>query len=86
MKLICHCILRKRFLLFLFLTFSIAAFSQNQPPIYKAPSAFWSKVQFGGGLGLAFGNGYTDIAISPSAIYNVNEIFAVGTGLQFSYA
>ena len=86
MKLICLPFLRKRFLLFLFLTFSIAGFSQNQPPIYTAPNAFWSKVQFGGGLGLAFGNGYTDISISPSAIYNVNEIFAVGTGLQFSYA
>lgn len=52
----------------------------------KPPSEFWNHVQFGGGIGLGFGSGYTDIGIAPSAIYNVNEIFAVGTGLQFSYA
>jgi len=46
---------------------------------------FWDKVQFGGGLGLGFGSGYTDISVMPSAIYNVNEIVAVGVGLQFGY-
>lgn len=46
---------------------------------------FWDKVQFGGGLGLGFGSGYTDISVMPSAIYNVNEIVAVGAGLQFGY-
>ncbi|MBZ4036007.1 hypothetical protein K6T82_14630 [Flavobacterium sp. 17A] len=46
---------------------------------------FWEKVQFGGGLGLGFGSGYTDISVMPSAIYNVNEIVAVGVGLQFGY-
>lgn len=46
---------------------------------------FWRKVQFGGGIGLSFGSGYTDITISPSAIYNINSIVAVGTGLQFGF-
>jgi hypothetical protein len=46
---------------------------------------FWDKVQFGGGMGLGIGSGYTDISIMPSAIYNVNEMVAVGTGLQFGY-
>ncbi len=46
---------------------------------------FWDKVQFGGGLGLGIGSGYTDISVMPSAIYNVNEIVAVGVGLQFGY-
>nr|WP_294789077.1 hypothetical protein [uncultured Flavobacterium sp.] len=46
---------------------------------------FWDKVQFGGGLGLGFGSGYTDISVMPSAIYNVNEIVAFGAGLQFGY-
>lgn len=46
---------------------------------------FWGKVQFGGGLGLGIGSGYTDISVMPSAIYNVNEIVAVGMGLQFGY-
>ena len=86
MKHICLFNLRNRFLFFVLLSLSGSAFSQNEPPINQAQSEFWRKVQFGGGLGLAFGNGYTDISVAPSAIYNVNEIFAVGAGLQFSYA
>lgn len=51
----------------------------------KPSSNFWSNVQFGGGVGLGIGNGYTDITIAPSAIYNFNEHFALGTGLQYSF-
>ena len=51
----------------------------------KAQSEFWQKVQFGGGLGLNFGNKYTNISIAPGAIYNVNEYFAVGLGAQYTY-
>ncbi len=51
----------------------------------KQKSVFWEKVQFGGGLGLGFGSGYTDITIAPTAIYNFNEYFALGTGVQYSY-
>lgn len=46
---------------------------------------FWQKVQFGGGLGLAIGSGYTDINVAPSAIYRFNEYIAAGVGLQGSY-
>ena len=46
---------------------------------------FWSHMQYGGGLGLAIGSGYTDITIAPSAIYNFNDYFALGLGLQGSY-
>jgi hypothetical protein len=55
----------------------------QQTPQSRSP--FWEKVQFGGGLGLSFGSGYTDISIAPSAIYNVNPYLAVGLGLQGSY-
>jgi hypothetical protein len=48
-------------------------------------SPFWEKVQIGGGLGLSFSSGYTEISIAPSAIYNVNPYLAVGLGLQGSY-
>lgn len=54
-----------------------------QEPSQK--SEFWSKVQFGGGLGLGFGNNATNIAVAPSAIYNFNEKIALGLGLQYSY-
>jgi hypothetical protein len=51
----------------------------------KPKSIFWSKVQFGGGLGLGLGNNATNILVSPSAIYNFNEKAAIGLGLQYSY-
>jgi hypothetical protein len=59
----------------------MAGFSQNS----NQKSEFWSRVQFGGGLGLAFGNNSTNISVSPSAIYNFNEKVALGAGLQYSY-
>jgi len=48
-------------------------------------ATFWDNVQFGGGLGLAFGTGYTDVNIAPSAIYRFNKYVAAGMGLQGSY-
>ncbi len=70
-------------LMFLFSNLTIA---QQQPKyVIDNSSAFWDKVQFGGGLGLGIGSGYTDISVMPSAIYNVNPIVSVGVGLQFGY-
>jgi long-subunit fatty acid transport protein len=57
--------------------------AQNDP-VPVAPN-FWDKVQFGGGLGLGFGSGYTDITVAPSGIYNFNNYVALGVGLQGSY-
>ena len=59
----------------------IAQYSQTP----QSRNPFWEKVQFGGGLGLSFGSGYTDISVAPSAIYNVNQYLATGIGLQASY-
>ena len=58
--------------------------AQQNYVIDQSPN-FWDKVQFGGGLGLGFGSGYTNISVMPSAIYNVNEIVSLGVGLQFGY-
>jgi hypothetical protein len=58
------------------------------PQITKAQEAtnpFWQKVQFGGGLGISFGNGNFSGTISPSAIYNFNDYFSMGPSLIFSY-
>lgn len=73
---------RLTFLFFLSLSFSVSA--QVTTPS-NTKSDFWKKVQFGGGLGLGFGSGFTNISIAPSAIYNVNEYFSAGVGLQYSY-
>ena len=63
---------------------SSICFSQQKNPD-SPQNDFWKNVQFGGGLGLGFGSGYTDITIAPTAIYNFNEYFALGTGVQYSY-
>jgi len=52
-------------------------------PVYR--SEFWSHVQVGGGLGLGFGSGYTDISVAPSAVYNFNQYLAAGVGLNGNY-
>lgn len=57
---------------------------QNNEP-RRIKSDFFERVQFGGGLGLSFGNGFTDVAIAPSGIYHVSDKVAVGVGLQFNY-
>ena len=56
---------------------------ENKPT--DTANNFWQNVQFGGGLGLGIGSGYTDITVAPSAIYNFNELFSLGTGLQGSF-
>ena len=69
--------------LLLFSIISNAQSSINQQP--TVTSDFWNHVQFGGGLGLGFGNGYTNITVAPSAIYNFNQYVSAGLGLQYSY-
>ncbi|HSN47647.1 MAG TPA: hypothetical protein VLR29_02700, partial [Flavobacterium sp.] len=75
----------KSILVVVTLLFSCGLFAQEPTNAPTPQNDFWRKVQFGGGLGLSFGSGYTDITISPSAIYNINSIVAVGTALQFGY-
>ncbi len=73
----------KMLLFVIFLVIStIATFAQDPKP----KSAFWSQVRFGGGLGLGFTNGGFNAAVSPSAIYQVNDQFAAGLSLNFNYA
>ncbi|MCP2026624.1 hypothetical protein L1276_001768 [Flavobacterium sp. HSC-32F16] len=74
----------KYFFVILAVLFSSYAQAQ-QTYVIDNKNNFWDKVQFGGGLGLGIGSGYTDISVMPSAIYNVNEIVSVGVGLQFGY-
>ena len=74
----------KSFFVILVSLFSNLTIAQDENNVTNT-NQFWEKVQFGGGLGLGIGSGYTDISVMPSAIYNVNEIVAVGMGLQFGY-
>ena len=76
-------LLKTFFLIVVFFNTSMM-FSQ-QDSIPKTKSQFWKKVQFGGGLGLAVGNGFTNVSVSPTGYYNFNETYSVGLGLTGSY-
>jgi hypothetical protein len=70
-------------ILFLFIFNPLSAQGPSSAP--NPPSNFWRHVQFGGGIGLNFSSGYTDVFLAPSAIYNFNPIVAVGAGLNLNY-
>ena len=67
------------------LLFVNGLFAQGPANTSKQTSPFWNNVQFGGGIGLGFSSGYTDILLAPSAIYNFNPIVALGAGLNLNY-
>lgn len=59
--------------------------AQSGPPPMETSHPFWSKVRYGGGIGLNVGNNFTNITLAPSAIYEFNQYFAMGVGVQGSY-
>lgn len=73
------------YLVWVALLFSACIYAQQNGNTSNLQNNFWRQVQFGGGLGLGFGSGYTDISVAPSAIYNFNEYAALGVGLQYKY-
>ncbi|NRD24347.1 alpha-ketoglutarate decarboxylase [Winogradskyella litoriviva] len=62
--------------------FTLFSFAQDA----KTKSTFWNNVEFGGGLGLNFGNGFFSTAVSPNALYRFSPYIATGVGLNFSYS
>ncbi len=52
---------------------------------YSQNDDFWSKVSFGGNLGIGFNNDTFSGVLEPMAIYNFNDQFALGTGISFGY-
>lgn len=74
---------RLRFCFLIASFISTFSFTQNLP---DGQNNFWDNVQFGGGLGLNFGNGFFTGAISPNALYRVSPFVATGVGLNFQYS
>jgi hypothetical protein len=64
---------------------SLFVFSDNAKAQQTEYTDFWSRVHFGGGLGVGFGSNYTNIALAPSAIYDFNQYISAGIALQGSY-
>ena len=74
--------LTKNAIIVIFTSFSMFSYSQNSP---TDSGDFWSRVRYGGGVGLSMGSGFTDVMVAPSAVYDFNEYFSAGLGLQGSY-
>ena len=72
--------LKNVFLAFLFLFSAISAIAQTKSS--RKNTNFWEHVQFGGGIGLSFGDGFFAGTLAPSGIYNFNEQLAFGVGLN----
>jgi hypothetical protein len=68
-------------ILILLLITSIGLHAQEEKP----PSDFWRNVRFGGGIGVSFGDGFFSGTLAPSAIYQFDERFAMGLGLNGTY-
>jgi hypothetical protein len=60
---------------------SSLSFGQNE----EDTKQFWEHVRFGGGIGLSFGNGFFSGTLAPSAIYQFNQDFGLGIGLNGTY-
>jgi len=82
MKLVSYSTVYKTAFCFFLFVFANNVFSQNTN---SNSSDFWKNVSVGGGFGLGVGNGFTNISIVPSAVYNFNNYFSAGIGLQGSY-
>ena len=63
----------------------ILVFSCSFTLVAQQKSDFWDNVRFGGGFSLSFGN-QTTIGISPSAVYDFNNGFSLGTGFTYIYS
>ena len=51
----------------------ISEIHAQESPEIKTKSDFWERVQFGGGLGLGFGNGYADVMVTGGSEAGVTK-------------
>lgn len=65
--------------------FIIALFSLQNATTQENKSDFWNHVRYGGGLGLNFSDGFFSATIAPSAIYEFNDHFSLGLGLNATF-
>lgn len=67
-----------------FLIFFVSAYFSNMS-FAQNSNGVSDRVHFGGTLGLSIGSGFTNIVVAPSVIYDMNQYFSAGVGLQGSY-
>ncbi|MCL7753363.1 hypothetical protein [Polaribacter sp. Z022] len=74
----------KKYILLLFLSFSLTIVSQQKKISNEEKSDFWEHVRYGGGFSMSFGS-QTTIGIAPSAIYDFDNGFSLGAGVNYIY-
>ncbi|AUC75130.1 alpha-ketoglutarate decarboxylase [Olleya sp. Bg11-27] len=60
-------------------------FGNAQDNLPQQKSEFWKNVRFGGGLGLSTGSNFFSATLAPTAIYQFDDSFALGVGLNATY-
>ena len=73
--------MNKKIVLILIIIFSCFGSTTAQ----ETKSDFWNHVRFGGGIGLNFGDNFFSGTIAPSAIYEFDNMFAMGLGLNATF-
>lgn len=53
--------------------------------VYSQDDNFWSRVRIGGNIGIGFTNDTFNGILAPSAVYDFNNQFSMGFGLNFGY-
>lgn len=74
-------IINNKFKLFLF----VFILTTNMVVSQQKTNDFWNHVRFGGGIGLNFGDGFFSGTIAPSGIYEFDNTFALGLGLNATF-
>jgi long-subunit fatty acid transport protein len=73
------------FILLLSVNFIDIHAQNQQADSTRSKSPFFEDVDFGGGIQLSFGNGYTAIGVSPSAVYGFSDQWAAGISVSYLY-
>ncbi|WP_147678261.1 alpha-ketoglutarate decarboxylase [Algibacter pacificus] len=66
-----------------FSIFFIVLVNQSNSQNFK--SDFWNHVKYGGGIGLNFGDGFFSGTLAPNAVYEFNNSFSLGLGINGTY-
>ncbi|AWI24828.1 hypothetical protein [Flavobacterium pallidum] len=82
MKTACFENIPKYILIMLFASSTFGIYAQDNA---SKEGDFWSHIRFGGGFGASFGSDYTDVSVAPGALYEFNDYFGLGVGVQGSF-
>lgn len=63
-----------------------STFAQDTEDKTEDKDKLKDRIHFGGGVQLSFGNAYTAVGVSPSAIYDISDSWATGVGASYLYA